>query len=109
MMYEPHQGDIVVVDFDPQAGHEQAGRRPALVVSNDTFNCASNVTWVCPISHTDNKFPMHVPLEDVNQTTGFVLCEHLKSLDLSKRKPSFKEIISASVLEDVLNRLRLVF
>ena len=47
------QGDIVYLDFDPQSGHEQKGRRPALVVSNNLFNRVSSLTMVCPITHTD--------------------------------------------------------
>ena len=46
------QGDIVYMDFDPQAGHEQRGRRPALVISNDLFNRVNSLTMVCPITHT---------------------------------------------------------
>ena len=49
------QGDIVYLDFDPQAGHEQKGRRPALVVSNNLFNRVSSLTMVCPITHTDRR------------------------------------------------------
>ena len=47
------QGDIVYLDFDPQSGHEQKGRRPALVISNNLFNRVSSLTMVCPITHTD--------------------------------------------------------
>ena len=55
MVFE--QGDIVYLDFDPQAGHEQRGRRPALVVSNNLFNRVNSLTMVCPITHTWQPFP----------------------------------------------------
>lgn len=79
------QGDIIKLNFNPQAGHEQAGYRPALVISNDFFNQKANVTIVCPITNTDNQFPLHVPLDSRTETTGVVLCEHVKALDLKAR------------------------
>ena len=62
------QGDIVYLDFDPQAGHEQRGRRPALVVSNNLFNRVSSLTMVCPITHTDKGHPFHIRLDDTTKT-----------------------------------------
>ena len=79
------QGDIIKVDFNPQAGHEQAGYRPALVISNNFFNQKTNVTIVCPITNTNNQFPLHIPLDSRTETTGVVLCEHVKALDLRAR------------------------
>lgn len=67
------QGDIVYLDFDPQAGHEQKGRRPALVVSNNLFNRVSSLTMVCPITHTDRGHPFHVKLDGALRQTG-LLC-----------------------------------
>ena len=58
MAYIPNQGDIVYMDFDPQAGHEQKGRRTALVVSNYTYNKVTKMALVCPITNTDRKFPL---------------------------------------------------
>ena len=55
------QGDIVYMDFDPQAGHEQRGRRPALVISNNLFNRINSLTMVCPITHTDRGSPFPYP------------------------------------------------
>lgn len=57
MGYIPEQGDIVYLEFDPQAGHEQKGKRPALIVSNNTFNQFTNRAIVCPLSKTKKKFP----------------------------------------------------
>lgn len=96
-----NQGDIIKVNFNPQRGHEQAGYRPALVVSNDTFNQKTNLAIVCPITDTDNKFPLHVPLDERTSTTGVVLCEHVRTLDLASRPNKFVEKIPVDILEKV--------
>lgn len=95
------QGDIVKVNFNPQAGHEQAGYRPAVVISNDTFNARTNLTILCPITNTNNRFPLHVPLDERTQTTGVVLCEHVRALNLNARPYAIVE----SIPEDLLNRI----
>ncbi|GAV25393.1 transcriptional modulator of MazE/toxin, MazF [Carboxydothermus islandicus] len=109
MAYIPRQGDIIYLDFNPQAGHEQAGRRPALVISNESFYKYTKLAVVCPITNTDKAFPLHVPLDDRTSTTGVILCEHIKSLDLNARKASFKEQLPADLLEEVLERIQLFF
>lgn len=58
------QGTIIKVNFNPQAGHEQAGYRPSVVVSNNIFNKKTNLTIVCPITNTNNRFPLHIPLDE---------------------------------------------
>lgn len=85
------QGDIVYLDFDPQAGHEQKGRRPALVVSNNLFNRVCNLTMVCPITHTDRGHPFHIRLDSRTKTDGVVLCDQARMLDLNSRNASFEE------------------
>ena len=107
-MYKLRQGDIVDITLNPQAGHEQAGRRPALVVwGNDTLDAIPGMAQLCAISSTDNGFPLHIPLDAVSKkTTGFVLCEQNKVLDLSKRNAVFRDRASDEVLQQVLNILR---
>lgn len=85
------QGDIVYLDFDPQAGHEQKGRRPALVVSNNLFNRFSSLTMVCPITHTDKNHPFHVRLDARTRTDGVILCDQARMLDLTSRHAAFEE------------------
>lgn len=97
------QGDIVKLSFNPQMGHEQAGFRPAVVVSNDVFNRNSNFAILCPITNTNNKFPLHVPLDSRTETTGFILCEHIKSLDINAREHVFIEKCPDDILEKVVN------
>ena len=93
------QGDIIKVSFDPNSGHEQAGWRPALVISNDEFIKRTKLVIVCPITNTDNSFPLHVPLDQRTATTGVILCEHIRTLDLNSRKNKFVE----HVPDDILN------
>ena len=97
------QGDIIKVDFNPQAGHEQAGYRPALVISNNFFNQKTNVTIVCPITNTNNQFPLHIPLDSRTETTGVVLCEHVKALDLKARPYRVVEQIPNDLLKKVID------
>ena len=70
------------MNFDPQAGHEQSGWRPALIVSGDMLNLHSNMVMVCPITNTNREHPFHIPLDERTETTGFILCEQAKMLDL---------------------------
>ncbi len=97
------QGTIIKVNFNPQSGHEQAGYRPAVVISNNVFNQKTNLTIVCPITNTNNKFPLHIPLDERTQTTGVILCEHIKSLDLNNRKYQIIETLPNDILTDVIN------
>lgn len=96
------QGDIIKVNLNPQKGHEQAGYRPAVVISNDFFNAKTNLVIVCPITNTDNKFPLHIPLMGKTKTTGVILCEHIKTLDLNARKFSYVEKLPDDLLEEVI-------
>ena len=84
------QGDIVYLDFDPQSGHEQKGRCPALVVSNDLFNRVSSLTMVCPITHTDRNSPFHLRLDRRTRTDGVIMCDQARMLDLRSRHAAFE-------------------
>jgi len=105
LTYTPAQGDIITLEFDPQAGHEQNGRRPALVVSNNTFNSFTKIAVVCPITNTDRGFPLHVPLDERTVTTGVIMCEQVKALDISARNARYKEKIPADILEEAVDIL----
>lgn len=97
------QGDIIKLNFNPQSGHEQAGFRPAVVISNDFFNEKVNMTIVCPITNTKRQFPLHIQLDDRTTTTGFVLCEHVKSIDLEARTYQYVEKIPKDLLETIIS------
>ena len=97
------QGYIIWLDFDPQIGHEQKGRRPALVISNGTFNRFSNMAIVCPITNTNRNHPFHVKLDERTKTTGVVLCDQARTLDIGARNYEFIEEIPGEILLDVID------
>lgn len=101
MKYQAKPGDIIKINFNPQAGHEQQGRRPAVVVSNAFFNKLSSIAIVCPITNTKSNFPLNVPLNEETNTTGSVLCQHVKSLDLVARNVEFIEKIPEAIFTEV--------
>lgn len=98
---ELHDGAIVWIDCDPQAGHEQSGRRPALIVSNDVFNQVIPLRFVLPITHTDRNSPFHVKLNSETKTDGYVMCEQLRSFDLVARKYEYIEDVPEAILNEV--------
>lgn len=97
------QGDIVYLNFDPQAGHEQKGRRPALVVSNNLFNRVSSLTMVCPITHTDRGHPFHIRLDHRTKTDGVVMCDQARMLDLNSRNADFVEKAPADITAEAVD------
>ena len=103
--YVPRKGDFVAVTFDPQSGHEQRGRRPALVVSNTLFNEHTGLAIVCPLTNADRGFPFHVAVVNDPGVTGFVMVEQVKSIDFRARKANRIGRASDSVLEEVLSIL----
>lgn len=103
MTYIPEQGDIITLKFDPQAGHEQKGRRPAIVVSNYTFNNLTKMAMVCPITNTRRGFPLHVELDGRTETTGVVMCEQVKTLDIVARNAVFKEKAPPEAVEEIID------
>lgn len=97
------QGTIIKINFNPQAGHEQAGYRPAVVISNEIFNEKAKLSIVCPITNTDNHFPLHIPLDKRTKTTGVILCEHIKALDLNSRTYQEIEELPNDILKQVIS------
>ena len=102
MSYIPKQGDIVIINFDPQIGHEQKGSRPGLIVSNDEFHKRTNMAMICPITNTLSGFPTHIVLNNTN-TTGEIMCEQVKCLDISARRPAYKEAVPDDVLDEAVD------
>ena len=98
------QGDIIWLDFDPQAGHEQKGRRPAIVVSNDSFNrLTKKAAIVCPITGTDRALPFHVRLDDRTQTRGTVLCDQVRAFDIQARNYEYLEEALGDIVSDIVD------
>ena len=86
--YVPEVGDIAVIDFDPQVGHEQAKRRPALVLTDQRYNRASGLAIVCPLTSRRKPYPFALPIK-LDNVEGAVLVDQIKSLDWASRKASF--------------------
>lgn len=98
-----NQGDIITLNFDPQAGYEQKGYRPALVVSNEKFNKFSKMVMVCPITTTDKNHPFHVKLDDNTKTTGVILCDQSRILDINARNFEFMEKAPKEIVYEVVD------
>ena len=100
--------DIIYVDCAPQAGHEQNGRRPALVVSNCIFNKHErNMAFVCPITSTNRNSPFHVKFpEGKCKTTGYVMADQIKSLDINARNAQLYDVAPDEVVDEVLEIIR---
>lgn len=103
--YIPKKGDFISLTFDPQSGHEQKGRRPALVISNDLFNKHTGMCIVCPITNTDRNFPFHVKIPDQLNVCGFIMVEQVKSVDFYSRKAKKIEKSPDGVLQETLSKL----
>ncbi len=105
--YIPEKGDIVWLDFTPQSGHEQKGRRPALVLSHRSYNQRIGLAIFCPITGKEKGYPFEVKLEGL-KTCGCVLSDQVKSLDWIQRNIEFIERTSDEVIEDVLSKFLLL-
>jgi mRNA interferase MazF len=86
--YVPQAGDIVIMDFDPQAGREQAKRRPGLILTDQRYNRASGLAVVCPLTSRRKPYPFALPVT-VDELEGAVLVDQLKSMDWSARGAKF--------------------
>ncbi len=99
------RGDLIWIDFDPQAGSEQAGRRPALVISPRVYNSKSRVIIVCPITTKVKGFPFEVMLPAGAAVKGAVLADHIKSMDHAARDLELIGRAPQSVVDEVLARV----
>jgi mRNA interferase MazF len=101
----PKRGAIIELSFNPQQGHEQAGYRPALVLSNSAYNAATGLMVACPITSQVKGYPLEVVLPDGLRTQGAVLVNQLKALDWQARGYHLIEEAPAEVLEEVLEKI----
>lgn len=102
------QGDIILIDFAPNIGHEQTGKRPALVLSCNTYNNNTKMIILCPITSNSKPFPTHVELDSDTKTSGVVMCEQIRSMDLSSRQYRILEHASDNLLLKVLNTVNAI-
>lgn len=102
-IYIPERGDIVWLEFDPQVGREQAGRRPALVLSRALYNGPVGLMIACPITSRIKNYPFEVQIPQGLQVGGVVLVDQMKSLDWRGRNAKFIDQLPAPVLQQVFS------
>ncbi len=100
--YIPKRGDFIRLNFDPQAGHEQMGSRPALVLSHTSFNRKMGFVFVCPIRTTKRRNPFYVPIPEADKVAGIIMADQLRSLDYRARKAVFISKCPDLLLQEVL-------
>jgi mRNA interferase MazF len=103
--FVPDTGDLLWLTFDPQAGHEQAGRRPALVLSPRIYNAKSSLALVCPITNRVKGYPFEVAVAAGKGTTGVILADHVKSIDWKAGRAEKLGHCSSDVMDEVRARL----
>ena len=103
--YMPKRGDLIWLTFDPQAGHEQAGRRPALVLSPANYNRASGLALVCPITTKSKGYPFDVGLPEGISISGVIQVDQLKSVDWRERQAKLISQAPDEVIQDIQAKL----
>ena len=94
------QGDILKINLDPTKGSEQSGFRPVIVINNASHSRASNMIIVCPITNTNRNNPLHVELKNL-QTTGFVMCDQIRAIDIRARNYRTIEAVDKETLWEI--------
>ncbi len=105
MAYVPDKGDVVWITFNPQAGHEQARHRPALVLSPKAYNGKVGLAILCPITSQVKGYPFEVLIPDGLEVNGAILSDQVKSLDWRARKAKFGCKLSPAVFNEVVQKL----
>ena len=103
--FVPDAGDFVWLTFDPQAGREQAGRRPALVLSPKIYNAKTGLALACPITNQAKGYPFEVPVTAGHGAKGVILADDLRSIDWKARRAEFIGRCPNEVTEDVRARI----
>jgi mRNA interferase MazF len=102
--YVPAAGDLAWINFDPEAGREQAKNRPALVITASDFNAATGLLMACPVTRTERPWRTRIPLTGTT-SAGFVMIEHLKSFDWQARGAAFIERVPPVLFAEVTSRI----
>jgi len=107
-VYSPQRGDIIWLQFNPQAGHEQAGRQPALVISPGAYNSKVGLALMCPITSKAKGYPFEVQLPPGLKVSGVVLADQVKNLDWQVRQAEFLCKAPDEVIAEVLSKIQLL-
>ena len=102
----PDRGDVILLSFDPTLGHEQAGFRPAVVLSPEYYNKVSGLCLVCPITTNIKGYPFEVVLDGAKKTTGVTLSDQVRSIDWTARKIKIVDRISMTSLATILAKFK---
>ena len=105
MPYRPDRGDVVWITLKPQAGHEQVGRRPALVLSPAAYNERAGLAIFCPITSQIKGYPFEVQIPEGLAVSGVILADQVKSLDWQQREATFLCAVPAATLQEVVQKL----
>ena len=108
MAYIPNRGDIVWITFNPQAGHEQAGRQPALVLSPAAYNGKVGLAILCPITSQVKGYPFEVLIPDGLKIGGAILSDQVKSLDWKARQAELACKLPSATMDEVLQKLNML-
>ncbi len=103
--YTPERGDFVWINFNPQSGHEQRGKRPALILSDLSYNEVSGLCLACPVTKQKKGYPFEVEIPSDSDVAGVVLSDHVKSLDWKARDISFICKADDEIIEEVSAKL----
>ena len=106
MSYIPDRGDIVWLEFNPQKGHEQKGRRPGIVLSKKEYNQKSNLALICPITSRIKDYPFEVRINSIIQ--GVILSDQIRSIDWKSGNAAFIEKIPEEILKEILENIDLL-
>lgn len=107
--YVPERGDLVWLSFTPQAGHEQAGRRPAVVLSPRAYNARVGLCLVCPITSQAKGYPFEVKIPSGYCVEGVILADQVKSLDWRARGAERIDLLPVESISEVLHKVRTLF
>jgi mRNA interferase MazF len=103
--YTPDKGDLVWLEFSPQAGAEQKGKRPVFVLSPKAYNKKVGLAMFCPVTSKVKNYPFEVKIPDTGKISGAILVDHVKSLDWRARNATFIQKSSQAVQDEVLAKL----
>jgi mRNA interferase MazF len=108
MPFVPVQGDIVKIDLGHSKGHEQKGYRPYICLSNEIISRYANIAIFAPISSTERKYPLYIPLRET-ETEGVVMLDQLVTIDYTSRKTTYAETVQEELLDELLEKAALIF
>lgn len=106
--YVPKRGDVVWISLNPQAGYEQSGRRPAVILSPQPYNDKVGLALLCPITNQVKGYPFEVVIPSDQSVTGAILADQVKSLDWRTRNAEFICALPIKIISEVLQKISLL-